>query len=64
MPILQAPNWEYLFELMCDASNSTLEAVLGQRVGVGKILVIAEEARCEAETNSMDTSPPRIRHQD
>ncbi|RDX70246.1 Retrovirus-related Pol polyprotein from transposon 17.6, partial [Mucuna pruriens] len=27
--ILQAPNWEYLFELMCDASNSTLEAILG-----------------------------------
>ncbi|RDX95457.1 Retrovirus-related Pol polyprotein, partial [Mucuna pruriens] len=29
-PILQAPNWEYPFELMCDASNSTLGAVLGQ----------------------------------
>ncbi|RDX99504.1 Retrovirus-related Pol polyprotein from transposon opus, partial [Mucuna pruriens] len=29
-PILQAPNWEYLLELMCDASNSALEAVLGQ----------------------------------
>ncbi|RDX71975.1 Retrovirus-related Pol polyprotein from transposon 17.6, partial [Mucuna pruriens] len=34
--ILQAPNWEYPFELMCDASNSTLEAVLGQQVRVGK----------------------------
>ncbi|RDX82890.1 Retrovirus-related Pol polyprotein from transposon 17.6, partial [Mucuna pruriens] len=32
-PIFQVPNWEYLFELMCDTSNSTLEAVLGQRVG-------------------------------
>ncbi|RDX74878.1 Retrovirus-related Pol polyprotein from transposon 17.6, partial [Mucuna pruriens] len=31
-PILQAPNWEYLFELMCDVSNSMLGAVLGQRV--------------------------------
>ncbi|RDY09961.1 Retrovirus-related Pol polyprotein, partial [Mucuna pruriens] len=31
--ILQAPNWEYSFELMCDASNSALEAILGQRVG-------------------------------
>ncbi|RDY04332.1 Retrovirus-related Pol polyprotein, partial [Mucuna pruriens] len=28
--ILQAPNWEYLFELMCDASNSALRVVLGQ----------------------------------
>ncbi|RDX96917.1 Retrovirus-related Pol polyprotein from transposon 17.6, partial [Mucuna pruriens] len=32
-PILQAPNWEYSFELMCDTSNSTLGAILGQRVG-------------------------------
>ncbi|RDY13088.1 Retrovirus-related Pol polyprotein, partial [Mucuna pruriens] len=34
-PILQAPNWELPFELMCDASNSVLGAVLGQRDGVG-----------------------------
>ncbi|RDX97981.1 Retrovirus-related Pol polyprotein, partial [Mucuna pruriens] len=39
-PILQAPNWELLFELMCDASNSTLGAVLGQRVGK-KLHIIA-----------------------
>ncbi|RDY01989.1 Retrovirus-related Pol polyprotein, partial [Mucuna pruriens] len=31
-PILQAPNWEHPFELMCDVSNSALGAVLGQRV--------------------------------
>ncbi|RDY13924.1 Retrovirus-related Pol polyprotein, partial [Mucuna pruriens] len=35
-PILQAPNWELPFELMCHASNSALGAVLGQRDGVGK----------------------------
>ncbi|RDY11589.1 hypothetical protein CR513_03723, partial [Mucuna pruriens] len=35
-PILEASNWEYQFELMCDASNSTFGAILGQRVGVGK----------------------------
>ncbi|RDX64601.1 Retrovirus-related Pol polyprotein from transposon 17.6, partial [Mucuna pruriens] len=35
-PILQAPNWELPFELMFDASNSALGAVLGQRSGVGK----------------------------
>ncbi|RDX69235.1 Retrovirus-related Pol polyprotein, partial [Mucuna pruriens] len=28
-PILQAPNWELPFELMCDVSNSALGAVLG-----------------------------------
>ncbi|RDY08528.1 Retrovirus-related Pol polyprotein, partial [Mucuna pruriens] len=36
-PILQAPNWELPFELMCDASNSALRAVLGQQVGVSKL---------------------------
>ncbi|RDY03440.1 Retrovirus-related Pol polyprotein, partial [Mucuna pruriens] len=35
-PILQAPNWDYPFELMCDASNSTLGAILGQRAGANK----------------------------
>ncbi|RDX94407.1 Retrovirus-related Pol polyprotein, partial [Mucuna pruriens] len=33
-PILQAPNWDLPFELMCDASNSALGAVLGQRARV------------------------------
>ncbi|RDY12232.1 Retrovirus-related Pol polyprotein, partial [Mucuna pruriens] len=28
-PILQAPNWDLPFELMCDASNSALGAILG-----------------------------------
>ncbi|RDX80883.1 Retrovirus-related Pol polyprotein, partial [Mucuna pruriens] len=31
-PILQAPNWELPFQLICNASNSVLGAVLGQRV--------------------------------
>ncbi|RDY11478.1 Retrovirus-related Pol polyprotein, partial [Mucuna pruriens] len=35
-PILQVPNWDLPFELMCDASNSTLGAVLGQRARVGQ----------------------------
>ncbi|RDX89350.1 Retrovirus-related Pol polyprotein, partial [Mucuna pruriens] len=35
-PILQAHNWDYPFELMCDASNSALGAVLGQRARVDK----------------------------
>ncbi|RDX77376.1 Retrovirus-related Pol polyprotein, partial [Mucuna pruriens] len=45
-PILQAPNWELPFELMCDASNSALGAALGQRVGVGKLVhVVAYASR-------------------
>ncbi|RDX63181.1 Retrovirus-related Pol polyprotein, partial [Mucuna pruriens] len=35
-PILQAPNWDLPFELMCDASNLTLGVVLGQRARVGQ----------------------------
>ncbi|RDX69640.1 Retrovirus-related Pol polyprotein from transposon 17.6, partial [Mucuna pruriens] len=34
-PILLAPNWDLPFEVMCDASNSELRAVLGQRAGAG-----------------------------
>ncbi|RDX63167.1 Retrovirus-related Pol polyprotein from transposon 17.6, partial [Mucuna pruriens] len=30
-PILQAPNWDLPFDLICDASNSALGAILGQR---------------------------------
>ena len=30
-PILQLPNWEQPFEIMCDASNHAVGAVLGQR---------------------------------
>ncbi|RDY13155.1 Retrovirus-related Pol polyprotein from transposon 17.6, partial [Mucuna pruriens] len=45
-PILQAPSWDLPFELMCDASNSALGAVLGQRAGVGQpVHVIAYASR-------------------
>ncbi|RDX87591.1 Retrovirus-related Pol polyprotein from transposon 17.6, partial [Mucuna pruriens] len=37
-PILQVPNWDLPFELMCDASNSALGTVLDQRAGVGQLV--------------------------
>ena len=30
-PIMRFPNWELLFEIMCDASDYVIGAVLGQR---------------------------------
>jgi hypothetical protein len=30
MPIMMAPNWSLPFELMCDASDFALGAILGQ----------------------------------
>ena len=31
-PILQSPNWDLPFEIMCDALNYAMRAVLGQRL--------------------------------
>jgi len=32
-PIIQPPNWDEPFEIMCDASDYAVRAVLGQRIG-------------------------------
>ena len=31
LPIVRAPNWQLPFEVMCDASDFTIGAILGQR---------------------------------
>ena len=31
-PILQSPNWDLPFEIMCDASDFTVGMVLGKRI--------------------------------
>ena len=38
-PIIQSSDWSFAFELMCDASDFTVGAVLGQRMD-GKSFVI------------------------
>ena len=30
-PVMQAPDQDFLFEVMCDASDYTLRAIMGQR---------------------------------
>ncbi|RDX82231.1 Retrovirus-related Pol polyprotein, partial [Mucuna pruriens] len=57
-PILQAPNWDLPFELMCDASNSALGAVLGQRAGVGQpthVIAYASRTMDPAQQNYTTT---------
>ncbi|RDX75982.1 hypothetical protein CR513_44064, partial [Mucuna pruriens] len=57
-PILQARNCDLSFELMCDASNSTLGVVLGQRAGVGKpvhVIAYASQTMDPAQSNYTTT---------
>nr|GEY36015.1 hypothetical protein [Tanacetum cinerariifolium] len=51
-PILIAPNWDLLFELMCDASDFAVGAVLGQRQEKHfKLIHYASKTMNDAETN-------------
>nr|GEY12383.1 reverse transcriptase domain-containing protein [Tanacetum cinerariifolium] len=51
-PILIAPNWDQPFELMCDASDYTVGAVLGQRIEKHlRPIHYASKTMNQAETN-------------
>ncbi|GJX03316.1 reverse transcriptase domain-containing protein [Tanacetum coccineum] len=51
-PILIAPNWDQPFELMCDASDYAIGAVLGQRIEKNfRPILYASKTMTEAETN-------------
>nr|GFD27883.1 reverse transcriptase domain-containing protein [Tanacetum cinerariifolium] len=55
-PILIAPNWDLPFELMCDASDFTIGAVLGQRHKKHfKPIHYASQTMNDAETNYTTT---------
>nr|GEX78937.1 reverse transcriptase domain-containing protein [Tanacetum cinerariifolium] len=55
-PILIAPNWDLPFELMCDASDFTMGAVLGQRYEKNfRPIHYASKTLTEAESNYTTT---------
>ena len=55
-PIIRAPNWQLPFEVMCDASDLSISAVLGQRED-GKLYVVyyARKTLNEAQRNYTTT---------
>ncbi|GJT06150.1 reverse transcriptase domain-containing protein [Tanacetum coccineum] len=55
-PILIAPNWDQPFEIMCDASDYAIDAVLGQRIEKHfRPIHYASKTMTEAETNYTTT---------
>ncbi|GJR53688.1 reverse transcriptase domain-containing protein [Tanacetum coccineum] len=55
-PILIAPNWDQPFELMCDASDFAIGAVLGQRIEKHfRPIHYASKTMTEAESNYTTT---------
>ena len=55
-PIVRAPNWQLPFEVMCDASDLAVGAVLGQRVeGKPYMVYYASKTLNEAQRNYTTT---------
>ena len=55
-PIVRAPNWQLPFEVMCDASDFAIGAVLGQREdGKPYVIYYASKTLNEAQRNYITT---------
>ncbi|PIN21706.1 DNA-directed DNA polymerase [Handroanthus impetiginosus] len=55
-PIIQPPNWNLPFEIMCDASNYAVGAVLGQRIGkTPHVIYYASRTLDNAQSNYLTT---------
>ena len=53
-PIHQSPNWDLPFEIMCDASDYAVGAVLGQRIDKKPTAIwYASKTLAEAQMNYM-----------
>nr|GEY50210.1 reverse transcriptase domain-containing protein [Tanacetum cinerariifolium] len=64
-PILIAPNWDLPFELMCDASNFAIGAVLGQRYEKHfRPIHYASKMLTEAESNNTTTKKEMLARSD
>jgi hypothetical protein len=55
-PVIRPPNWGVLFEIMCDASNYAVGAVLGQRVNkLPHVIYYATKTLNDAQLNYSTT---------
>jgi hypothetical protein len=55
-PIIQPPNWGLAFEIMCDAFDYAVEAVLGQRVEkLPHVIYYANKTLNDAQLNYLTT---------
>ncbi|RVW37073.1 Retrovirus-related Pol polyprotein from transposon 17.6 [Vitis vinifera] len=64
-PIVRAPNWQLPFELMCDASDFAIGAVLGQREdGKPYVIYYASKTLNEAQKNYTTTEKELLAVQD
>ena len=55
-PILQSPNWDLPFEIMCDSSDYAVGAVLGQRINKKPTAICyASKMLADAQLNYMTT---------
>ena len=55
-PIIQPPDWNYPFELMCDASDYAIGAVLGQKIGkASHVIYYASRTLNSAQRNYSTT---------
>jgi hypothetical protein len=56
-PILQSPDWSLPFEIMCDASDYAIGAVLGQRVDKKPVAIYyASKTLSDAQPNYTTTA--------
>ncbi|KAH9752794.1 hypothetical protein KPL71_014847 [Citrus sinensis] len=61
-PVIQPPNWDLPFEIMCNANDYAVGAVLGQRVGkLPHVIVYSDHAAIRYLLTKKDAKPRLIR---